>query len=139
MKHFLPLKVAVLMGLLSASSCCFPQDENAKDANSAKRFVESLYARYGFNGNPENLSEENASEAFDASLLALVKADAAAAGQGYAGGLDYDPVCNCQETDVKFPGLKTMIELVNANRAMATVRFTIDNIPNRIMLTLVLV
>ena len=30
-----------------------------------------------------------------------------------------------------------MIELVNTNRAMATARFTIDNIPSRVVLSLV--
>jgi hypothetical protein len=131
------LKVAVLAALLSGLPCCFPETQNAEIAKTARDFVESLYARYGPNGNPVNLLAENAPEAFDPSLIALAKANAAAAGNGYVGVLDYDPLCNCQDTDVTFPNLRIIIRPVTTRRVAATVTFTEDNHErNTILLTL---
>lgn len=125
MKMSLFIKVAVLVAVLSLAPCAFPQQtENAGSANSAQSFVASLYSRYGPDGNPAGLLNQNASEAFDPSLIALAKADAAALGPGQVGFFDYDPLCNCQETDVMFPNLKITVEPVDADHATATVTFS---------------
>jgi hypothetical protein len=138
MKNSLYLKVAVLAAILSAAHCCFPQDEGVSNEETSQRFVEGLYARYGPDGNPANLSGEDASQAFDPSLIALVKADAAAVGPGHVGVLDYDPLCDCQETDVDFPGLKITTQSVGASHATATVTFNdVNQKPIKIVLTLV--
>lgn len=138
MRTSLCFKLAALIAVLGISSRCFPQAESGDNAESARRFVMSLYARYGPDGHPANLSEENAHEAFDPSLIALVKADAVAVGQGRVGVLDYDPLCNCQQTDVDFPGLRITTQLVNASRATATVTFyDVNQHPIKIVLTLI--
>jgi hypothetical protein len=139
MKNSLLLKVAVLAAILSGALCCFPQDGSVNSHETAQRFVESLYVRYGQGGNPVNLSAPNAGDAFDPSLIALVKAGAAAVGQGHAGVLDYDPLCNCQETDVDFPSLKITTQPLSASRANATVTFNdVKQDEIKIVLTLVM-
>jgi hypothetical protein len=135
MKLSLYVTVAVLIATLSTSSCCFPQNVNAKDAGSAKHFVDNLYAQYGRSTDPPNLFEGTASQAFTPSLIKLARTDAKAA-KPDVGVLDYDPVCNCQDPDVKFPDLKITIESANADRATAVVQFTTDNTPNKLVLTL---
>jgi len=138
MRTSLCFTLAALIAVLGISSRCFPQAESGDNAESARRFVASLYARYGPDGNPANLSAENAGEVFDSSLIALVKADAAAVGPSHVGVLDYDPLCNCQQTDVEFPGLRITTQLVNASRATATVTFNdVDQHPINIVLTLI--
>lgn len=130
------LKVAVLTSLLSGA-LCFPQAANGKSAESAQRFIQGLYASYGPSSAPPNLFEKNASQAFDPSLVLLAKKDAAAVGQGSVGALDYDPVCNCQDTDVTFPDLKILIQSLDTSHATATVTFLgDDHEPNKIVLTL---
>ena len=139
MRTSLCFKLAALIAVLGISSRCFPQAESEDNAESARRFVASLYARYGPDSHPANLSEENANEAFDPSLIALVKADAAAVGPGNVGVLDYDPLCNCQQTDVDFPGLRITMQLVNASRATAVVTFNdVNQKPIKIALALTL-
>lgn len=137
MRTPLSFKVAVLAAILSGTHCCLPQDESVNNEETAQRFVESLYARYGPDGNPANLSAENAGEVFDSSLITLVKADASAVGPGHPGVLDYDPLCNCQQTDVDFPGLRITTQLINASRATTTVTFNdVNQKPIKIVLTL---
>ncbi len=123
------------MAVLSISLRCFTQDENAEDTDSARHFVENLYARYGRLADPPNLFERNATQAFTPSLIALAVADAKAA-KPDVGVLDYDPVCNCQDPDIKFPDLKITIESASAKRAAVIVEFTIDNRLNELALTL---
>jgi Protein of unknown function (DUF3828) len=123
MRTSLCFKLAALIAVLGISSRCFPQAESEDNEESAKHFVASLYVRYGPDGHPFSLSGENANEAFDPSFIALVKADAAAVRQGRVGVLDYDPLCDCQQTDATFPNLEIKVDLVGADRAMATVTF----------------
>lgn len=131
--------MAVLAAFLSGAHCCFPQDESVSNHESAQHFVEGLYVRYGLGGNPVNLSGQNAGDAFDPSLIALVNADAAAVGEGNAGVLDYDPLCDCEETDVDFPSLKIAIQPASASHATATVTFNdVKQDEIRIVLTLVM-
>lgn len=137
MRTSLCFKLAALIAVLGISSRCFPHAESGDNAESARRFVTSLYARYGPDEHPANLSEENANEAFDPSLIALVKADAVAVGQGHVGVLDYDPLCNCQDTDVTFPNLEIKANLVSPNHATAVVMFNdVNRKPIKIALAL---
>lgn len=135
MKIALHLRVAVLILVLSFRPCCFPQASRAKPAESARRFVQAVYALYGPTGNPANLFEDNAGEVLP-SLIALARSDMKAA-KPDVGALDNDPVCNCQDTDVGFPNLKITVQPVDGNRATATVTFSGDSHePNKIVLTL---
>jgi len=137
MKHNLLVKLAALIAVLSFSSYCLSQTQSTQIIESAKQFVEHLYSLYGPSADPPNLFERNATQAFDPSLIALARADAKAA-KPDVGVLDYDPVCNCQDTDVKFPNLKIMIRPIDASRTEASVSFTgYSNERNQILLTLV--
>jgi len=136
MRITLQLRLAVLTLLLSATACCFPQAPRAKHEESAKHFVQSVYARYGPTGNPANLFDNNAGEAFHPSLIALARADAKAA-RPDVGVLDYDPVCNCQDPDIGFPNLEIKIKSVDKSRTTAIITFPGDkHEPNKIALTL---
>lgn len=136
MEKALSFKVAVLASALAALSCCFPQAQPTTQTKSAKHFVEGLYSRYGPTGNPANLLENNANEAFDHTLIALANADAKLA-KPDIGVLDYDPVCNCQDTDATFPNLQIAIKPMDSRRASATVSFLgYQREQNKIVLTL---
>ncbi len=69
----------------------------AQDTDSAKRFVESLYRHYTNHGKGIDFSGPRALNYFDASLNALMDADAKAVGPNEVGVLDGDPICSCQD------------------------------------------
>lgn len=136
MKTSLSLKVAVLAAVLSGAPCCFPQSQYAEESQSAKHFVENLYAGYGPNGDPVSLSGANADQVFDPSLIKLAKT-LEEVGAGYVGALSYDHLCNCKDTNVTFPNLRIVADPVTAHRANATVTFTgKDGSKNIILITL---
>lgn len=128
--------LAVIALVLSVMPCESQQAKDLRAAEGATRFVKSLYLRYGSSADPPNLFESNAPHAFDPSLIALARADAAAA-KPDVGVLDYDPVCNCQDTDIRFPNLKVTIQTANAHRAIAIAEFSTDNTLNKIAFTLI--
>lgn len=129
------LVLAALAFPLSVVPCNCAHAKDASSAESAEQFVKSLYSRYGPSSDPPNLFESNAVQAFDPSLIALARKDAAAA-RPDVGVLDYDPVCNCQDTDIRFPGLKVIIQTANVHRAIAVAEFSTDNTQNKIAFTL---
>ncbi len=135
----LPSKVTAFAVLLSFPFCIAqtPRDENAKEVDSAKQFVQAIYARYGLNSDPPSLFEENAGTVFHSSLIALAREDETAAGPGSGGVIEYDPVCNCEDTDAKFDHLKLQIEQAKADSCRAIVNYTDANgLPASIVLTL---
>jgi hypothetical protein len=136
MKTSLPFKVAALAVILSAAPCCFPQSQYAEEAQSAKHFVENLYADYGPNGDPVSLSGANADQVFDPSLIKLAKT-LETVGAGYVGALNYDHLCNCKDTNVTFRNLRIAVEPVTTHHATATATFTgKDGTENKILITL---
>jgi uncharacterized protein DUF3828 len=84
----------LFLGLLLALTC--PACVTAKDAPSARTFVEQLYASYTPDVAPKVLGAD-ASKIFAAPLLALIREDQKRA-QGEIGLLDHDPVCGCQDS-----------------------------------------
>lgn len=137
MKISLSFKVAVLAALLSAVLFNFSQAQIANETQSAKQFVASLYSHYGPNGDPPNLSGDNASQFFAPSLIQLAKAVRTAAGPRYSGALDYDHLCNCKDTNVTFPNLQILTKYTTRDQTVATVTFTgNDKRQNRIMINL---
>ncbi len=136
----LPTKVTVFATLISAQLCFAqtPRDTNMKEADGVKQFVQTIYSRYGPNGDPPSLFEENAGKVFHSSLIALAREDESAVGPGSVGVIDYDPVCNCQDTDVKFDHLKLQVESTKADSCRAIVNYTDANgLPAAVVLTLV--
>ena len=132
-------KVAVLAILLSGMLSNFLQAQNANETQSAKQFVGNLYARYGSNRNPPNLTDANASQFFDPSLIQLARTVLAKAGSRYSGALDYDHLCNCKDTNVTFPNLRVVANSTTPDQAVATVTFTgNDGTKNTILINLTL-
>jgi hypothetical protein len=125
----LPTKVTAFAILLSLQLCSAqtPRKEDAKVTDGVSQFVQAVYSRYGPNGDPPSLFEENAGMVFHSSLIALAIEDQRAVGIGYAGVVDYDPVCNCQDSDVKFEHLKLQIEALTENSCKVAVNFANQN------------
>lgn len=137
MKISLLFKVAVLAALLSGILSNFSHAQSANETQSAKDFVASLYSRYGPNGNPPNLSGDNADQFFAPSLIELAKNVRSLAGPRYSGALDYDHLCNCKDTSVTFPNLRVVAKSMTPNQAVATVAFTgNDGTKNTILINL---
>jgi len=95
-----------------------------QDAGSAKNFVESLYRHYTKNSKGIDLSGPRALNYFDASLNALMDADAKAVGPNEVGVLDGDPICSCQDWDGIWD-LKIAVQTVGSDRAKAAVSFAL--------------
>ncbi len=114
----------ILSIALSALTVTCGISARAKDANSAKLFVESLYGHYANHGPGLDFSGAKARKYFDPSLNALLDADVKAVGPNEVGMLDGDPVCSCQDWDGIW-NLKIDIQLVNPERARAAVSFAL--------------
>ncbi|WP_259754310.1 YbjP/YqhG family protein [Pseudomonas sp. GCEP-101] len=93
---FLRSVFALSLILLTLFDTSLAASTPAADTASAERFLRQVYASYSHDGpgvpNPA-LKEE---DVYDASLLALMKADQDAA-DGEVGYLNGDPVCDCQD------------------------------------------
>ena len=72
---------------------------SAQPNNSPKDFIKSLYRHYENGSAGIDLGDRSARRYFTSSLLAMVQADAKAAGPGNVGAIDADPVCACQDWD----------------------------------------
>jgi hypothetical protein len=134
----LPTKVTAFAILLSFQlwAQTVPK-QNTKATDGVTQFVQAVYSRYGANGDPPSLFEENAGAVFHSSLIALALEDQREVGPGSSGVIDYDPVCNCQDTDVKFEHLKLQIEAPHENLCRVAVNFTDQNgAPTPIVLVL---
>jgi hypothetical protein len=73
----------------------------AAAANSApdpKAFLTELYAHYRGPQTPDFVLFEHAQSYFDPSLVSLINDDEQLAARNGDAGLDYDPICACQDT-----------------------------------------
>jgi len=68
--------------------------------DSARDFVQAVYARYnsGNAAGPDFRSADGLA-VFSPSLFNLIKQDVGATPQGFAGRLDFDPICSCHDSD----------------------------------------
>ncbi|MFZ1013927.1 MAG: DUF3828 domain-containing protein [Terracidiphilus sp.] len=96
----------------------------AQGADAAKQFLVSIYQHYGHHGKGIDLSGPRARSYFDESLIALLDADAKAAGPGEVGVLDGDPICSCQDWDGIYD-LKIAVQIGSDGRAHAGVSFAL--------------
>src|ERR1700743_2435568 len=87
----LTLLLAALFSIAATSA-------GAQDAAGAKAFVAHLYAAYHGQG-PDYLGPM-AAKVFSPRLLKLIRRDTALA-HGEVGALDGDPICNCQDFEIK--------------------------------------
>jgi len=125
----LPTKVTAFVIVLSVQLCGAqtPPKQNPKATEGVTQFVQAVYSRYGPNGDPPSLFEENAGAVFHSSLIALAREDQKEVGPGDAGVIDYDPVCNCQDPDVRFDHLKLQIEAGKEDSCKVAVNFDGQN------------
>jgi hypothetical protein len=91
------------------------------DVSGARQFLEGLYANYRVDG--EGVPNQTVKEAdvYDPSLLVLMHANQQAAGDGEVGYLDGDPLCDCQDFDIR--AVKLDFKAVGKNQLVATVVF----------------
>ena len=120
--RFVPITLLQCLVTLCLIASCAPA--GAQDAASARSFLESLYRLYGKGGQGVAISGRQARTVFDASLLALMRADEKANGPDQVGVLDGDPLCSCQDWDA-LRDLKIEMETPVAGRALAQVSFAL--------------
>ncbi|QNB14635.1 DUF3828 domain-containing protein [Paraburkholderia tropica] len=85
---------------LFISMCALAPTVFAQTAASAQAFVEKVYASYSADGGTVNLSGKGRDAVASSSLAALVRKNQRLL-RGEAGYLGMDPVCQCQDHDVK--------------------------------------
>jgi hypothetical protein len=107
-------------GLILGCLVMLPTTVPAQDAGSAEQFLRGIYDRYKAKGTPIDSSGAEAATLYDAPLLALIKADQKAV-DGEAGVLDADPICACQDHDVR--SVKIAVRPLGKARAEATATF----------------
>lgn len=101
----------------------------AQSADSAKRFLQSVYGAYTFNGDPPGIEATGAHAIASPSLLQLIGKDQRAL-KGEAGYLDMDPLCRCQDFDVKTTAIDVTVE--KHHKAKAIVAFTNFREPRKV-------
>ncbi|MEM5459248.1 DUF3828 domain-containing protein [Paraburkholderia phytofirmans] len=106
----------------------------AQSAASAQRFLQTVYSAYTFNGDPPGIEAAGSHAIASPSLLQLIRKDQRAL-KGEAGYLDMDPICRCQDFDVKTTGIE--VTVAKRQKAKAVVSFTNFRKPNRVELDLV--
>ena len=106
------------IGLAAALALAASGAAAAADLASAQRFVEGLYAAYHGDG-PHDLGR-GARKVFSSSLLALIRRDQALA-HGEVGALDGDPICDCQDWEIK--DVRVAVSAAGAGRARAVADF----------------
>ena len=110
-------RIVVLLLALAA----LPATASGDDIAGAKLFVGELYLAYLRPGTPSYLGPR-ASQIFARPLLELIRRDQKNAG-GEVGALDYDPICGCQDFDLR--DLVVNVEPARGRgRAFANVAFT---------------
>lgn len=113
----------LLSVLLLASSGLLSNHIRAQSTDSAKAFVESIYQHYRNGGDGLSFTGSEAKQYFHPSLLALVKADQHAVGDGFEPVYaDADSLCDCQDWD-EIWDLKIVVRLRDSTHAVANASF----------------
>jgi hypothetical protein len=86
--------IALLIGLDVSPAA------QAQDLKAAESFLRSIYATYTAKGHPADLAGPKAETLFEPSLAALLRTDEKLA-DGEVGALDSDPICACQDFDIR--------------------------------------
>ena len=104
----------------------------AQDAASAKAFLTALYASY--HGDGPDIFGKQASKVFSPRLRGLIRRDRELA-HGEVGALDGDPVCNCQDFEIKDVSVEATLK--GPGLAQATAKFRNFGKPEVVRLDLV--
>ena len=108
-------RVALAIGIALLASPAAAQDPGA-----AKAFVAGLYAAYGKVPGPDYLGRQ-AKDVFSPALLDLMRREAAHTPKGEVGALDGDPICNCQDYEIR--DVSVSVTMAGATSATAIVNF----------------
>ena len=92
----------------------------AQDAKSAEAFLRKIYSHYKAKGPGVELTGPKAETILDPTLVALLRADEQAM-HGEVGVIEADPICDCQDFDIR--SVQISVEPDGAGRAKATASF----------------
>ncbi|WP_240975859.1 DUF3828 domain-containing protein [Paraburkholderia aromaticivorans] len=106
----------------------------AQSIASAEQFLQAVYSAYAFNGDPPGIDASGSHALSSPSLLQLIREDQRAL-KGEAGYLDMDPICRCQDFDVKTTSIDAMV--ASRQKAKAIVSFTNFQKPKKVEFDLV--
>jgi hypothetical protein len=93
-----------LVWVLLTTTVCFGASAAGGSArhqsgrSAAEQFLRAVYAKYQADGDGVSANDR---AVYDSRLLTLMRADREAAGKGYVGWLDFDPLCACQDFDIR--------------------------------------
>jgi hypothetical protein len=106
--------IALLIGLVTAPIA------QAQDLKAAETFVKALYIPYKAKSHPIAMTSPKAATILEASLIALLKTDEKLL-HGEVGGLEVDPICQCQDYDIRSVAVTTAAD--GDGKAKATASF----------------
>lgn len=106
--------IVLLTGLIVSPAA------QAQDLKAAESFLRSIYATYTAKGHPVDMAGPKAETIFEPSLAALLRTDEKLA-DGEVGALDSDPICACQDFDIR--GATVVATADGAGKAKATASF----------------
>jgi len=99
-----------------------------------KKFLEEIYRHYGADGDAIDFAGADGETVFSQSLVDLIRTDREQAA-GEAGALDFDPICMCQDFNIK--AVKVTVKPGPGDHTMASVSFTNFDQPQKIDVDLV--
>ena len=99
-----------------------------------KKFLEDIYAHYGADGDAVDFAGAEGETVFSQSLVDLIRTDQEQAA-GEVGALDFDPICMCQDFNIKAVKVKVMPGL--GDHTKASVSFKNFDQPQKIDIDLV--
>lgn len=110
----------VLLAILSTLwiTACAGAPPQTADATAAK-FLHTVYASYRPDGHPISPTDSRANLIYSHALLELMASDRRAV-QGEAGILDADPICACQDYDIRSVQITAAVTSQGRVRATAT-------------------
>lgn len=106
----------------------------AQSVDSAKRFLQTVYGAYTFNGDPPGIDTSGSHAIASPSLMRVIRKDQRAL-KGEAGYLGMDPVCRCQDFDITTTGID--VTVAKRHTAKAVVSFTNFKEPHQVEFDLV--
>lgn len=128
------MRTNIVRALFAAWVVIGSQSAFAQSVESAKQFLTGIYAAYTKDGRPAQLSGVERTGVASPSLATLIKLDQHVL-RGEAGVLDMDPICRCQDFDLKTSGIEVTMRA--PHKAAGMVSF--ENLGTRHNVTLSLV
>jgi hypothetical protein len=99
-KHSTQLTIWYLSPMLALAMLLGMAVQPAQGKDGARNFAQAIYARYSrVQGSGPDFLRQDGKNVFSPTLFRLIKRDVEATPQGFAGQLDFDPICSCQDPD----------------------------------------